>query len=84
MAPTVGMKTRLKSTFDEPIQKTTDALTTDRPYRKALSPEAAIAILRRGRDAQWDPRIVDAFMRSMGLPNPPVARLELARQAFAD
>jgi putative nucleotidyltransferase with HDIG domain len=39
-----------------------DAMTSDRPYRKALSHDEARAELRRCRGTQWDPRIVDAFM----------------------
>lgn len=42
-----------------------DAMTTDRPYRNALSWERAAAILVDGRNRQWDPRIVDAFLRSI-------------------
>jgi putative nucleotidyltransferase with HDIG domain len=36
-----------------------DALLTDRPYRKALSREEAIATLREGRGTQFDPAIID-------------------------
>jgi putative nucleotidyltransferase with HDIG domain len=39
-----------------------DAMTSDRPYRKALGHDAACAELRRCRGTQWDPRIVDAFV----------------------
>jgi putative two-component system response regulator len=38
-----------------------DALTTDRPYRKALSPSEAFAILKQGAGTQWDPKLVLAF-----------------------
>jgi putative nucleotidyltransferase with HDIG domain len=40
-----------------------DALTSDRPYRAALSDEAALAILRERRGRMYDPRVVDAFIR---------------------
>jgi putative nucleotidyltransferase with HDIG domain len=40
-----------------------DALTSDRPYRRALSDEAAIAILRERRGTMYDPLVVDAFIR---------------------
>ena len=43
-----------------------DAMTSDRPYRRALSPERAAHILHDGRGRQWDPAIVDAFLRSIG------------------
>lgn len=39
-----------------------DAMTTDRPYRRAYSVEQALAILQEGRGIQWDPRIVDALV----------------------
>jgi diguanylate cyclase (GGDEF)-like protein/PAS domain S-box-containing protein len=38
-----------------------DAMTSDRPYRKALSPEAALAELRRCAGVQFDPRLVLLF-----------------------
>ncbi len=42
-----------------------EAMTSDRPYRKALSREAAIQELKRGAGSQFDPKIVDAFLRSL-------------------
>jgi putative nucleotidyltransferase with HDIG domain len=39
-----------------------DAMTSDRPYRKALRHDDACAELQRCRGTQWDPRIVDAFI----------------------
>ena len=39
-----------------------EAMTSDRPYRKALSVERAIQILLEGRGTQWDPTIVNAFV----------------------
>jgi HD-GYP domain-containing protein (c-di-GMP phosphodiesterase class II) len=42
-----------------------DAMTTDRPYRRALSADRAAAILLEGRGTQWDPALVDAFLRSI-------------------
>lgn len=39
-----------------------DALTSDRPYRKRLSDEAALDILRERRGTMYDPHIVDAFI----------------------
>jgi HD-GYP domain-containing protein (c-di-GMP phosphodiesterase class II) len=38
-----------------------DAMTSDRPYRKALPAEVALAELLRGRGTQWEPAVVDAF-----------------------
>ena len=39
-----------------------DAMTSDRPYRKALPHEVALVELRRGAGTQFDPVIVDAFL----------------------
>jgi len=49
-----------------------DAMTSDRPYRRAMSPEAAIPELERGAGTQFDPEVVAAFARSWqdGFPKP--------------
>jgi putative two-component system response regulator len=39
-----------------------DAMTTDRPYRRALAPAMAFERLEDGRGEQWDPDIVDVFL----------------------
>ncbi|MCP2014276.1 diguanylate cyclase [Deinococcus sp. HSC-46F16] len=39
-----------------------DALTSDRPYRAALPPEEALAILEAGRGTQFDPALVGRFV----------------------
>jgi HD-GYP domain-containing protein (c-di-GMP phosphodiesterase class II) len=38
-------------------------MTTDRPYRPALPPSAAFETLLENAGAQFDPAIVDAFVR---------------------
>jgi len=38
-----------------------DAVTMDRCYRPAMSDEAALALLREGRGAHFDPKVIDAF-----------------------
>ena len=38
-----------------------DAMTTDRPYRAAMSAEEAAAEVRRCRGTQFSPAVVDAF-----------------------
>jgi diguanylate cyclase (GGDEF)-like protein/putative nucleotidyltransferase with HDIG domain len=38
-----------------------DALTSDRPYRRAMHSEAALEVLRQGSGKQFDPRLVELF-----------------------
>ena len=40
-----------------------DALTSDRPYRPAMSRSEALDILRQRRGTMYDPRVVDEFVR---------------------
>ena len=47
------------------ISDTIDAMTTDRPYRKALSFEKVVAELQKYRGTQFDPAIVDATINSV-------------------
>jgi putative two-component system response regulator len=42
-----------------------DAMVNDRPYRNRLSVDDAIANLRAGAGTQWDPEIVDLFIREV-------------------
>ena len=43
-----------------------DALTSDRPYRPALSVEEALRIVEAGAGSHFDPGVVDAFISSLG------------------
>ena len=47
------------------VSDTIDAMTTDRPYRKALSFEKVVAELTKYRSSQFDPTIVDATVNSV-------------------
>jgi putative nucleotidyltransferase with HDIG domain len=42
-----------------------DALTSDRPYRKAMSPFDAKEVLVKGRGTDFDPRVIDAFVDAL-------------------
>jgi HD-GYP domain-containing protein (c-di-GMP phosphodiesterase class II) len=41
------------------------AMTCDRPWRKALSPSQAAKEIKKGAGTQFDPRVVDAFLRAI-------------------
>ena len=41
-----------------------DAMTSDRPYRKAMSPFEVKEIIVKGRGTDFDPRVVDAFLEA--------------------
>jgi len=40
-----------------------DAMTSERPYRGAMSVETAYAEIERGKGTQFDPEVADAFLR---------------------
>ncbi len=42
-----------------------DALTSERPYKKAWDVEKAVAFLREGSGTHFDPRCVDAFLEDL-------------------
>jgi HD-GYP domain-containing protein (c-di-GMP phosphodiesterase class II) len=42
-----------------------NAMTTDRPYRKALGQEEATLELVKNRGTQFDPRVVDALVAAL-------------------
>ena len=48
------------------------AMTSDRPYRRALPAEIALSELRRHAGTQFDPRVVDALLAELGAPPPDV------------
>ena len=41
-----------------------EAMTSERPYRKAMSIEMAYAEIDRGKGKQFNPEVADAFLRS--------------------
>jgi putative nucleotidyltransferase with HDIG domain len=49
------------------ISDTTDAMTTDRPYRKKLSLETVIGELQKYKGTQFDPSLVDLTINSVGV-----------------
>ena len=47
------------------ISDTTDAMTTDRPYRRKLTVEAVVGELQKCRGTQFDPHLVDLVVNSV-------------------
>ena len=45
-----------------------DAMTSDRPYRAAMTKEEALAELRHGAGTQWDPLLVALFLSHVAPP----------------
>ncbi|OGR88087.1 MAG: hypothetical protein A3A86_00440 [Elusimicrobia bacterium RIFCSPLOWO2_01_FULL_60_11] len=77
----IPMAARLISIVD-----TFDAMTSDRPYRKALSEDEAIRELQRLAGQQWDPWLVGQFielLKEFKLKGIPVTESEIAAEAKA-
>jgi putative nucleotidyltransferase with HDIG domain len=58
------------------LADTMDAMTTDRPYRKALTYERVADEIRRYAGKQFDPQLVDVVVRSEQIKALVVARLQ--------
>jgi response regulator RpfG family c-di-GMP phosphodiesterase len=58
------------------VAESYDAITTDRPYQRRRAPEIAADELRRCAGSQFDPRVVEAFLRAMSLDDPRVYSLD--------
>ena len=43
-----------------------DSLVSDRPYRKAMSPFEAKDIIAKGSGTEFDPKVVEAFIKAFG------------------
>jgi putative nucleotidyltransferase with HDIG domain len=58
------------------LADTMDAMTTDRPYRKALTYERVVEELQRFAGSQFDPGLVDVAVRSPAIKELVLARLQ--------
>jgi HD-GYP domain-containing protein (c-di-GMP phosphodiesterase class II) len=56
-----------------------NAMTTDRPYRKALDREAALAEMRANAGKQFDPRVIDALVHVIEQGQPALASTDDVR-----
>jgi len=61
--PETGKKIPLESGIIT-VADVYDALVSDRPYRKAMSPFEAKDILLKGSGTEFDPKVVDAFLKA--------------------
>ena len=59
-----------------------EAMTSDRPYRRSLSPEEAVRRIREAAGAQFDPRVVEAFLRAWRRGGAWVHRKEFVRRTL--
>jgi putative nucleotidyltransferase with HDIG domain len=59
--PTGGQKIPIESRIIS-VADVYDSLTSDRPYRKAMSPFEAKQAIRKGAGADFDPDVVDGFL----------------------
>jgi len=63
-----------------------DAMTSDRPYRRGMSHDLALRIIRENAGKQFDPAVVEIFLGiadAIGVKRPPVENPSLAQLADA-
>jgi HD-GYP domain-containing protein (c-di-GMP phosphodiesterase class II) len=58
-----------------------DSMTSDRPYRRAMSHQEAAAILKDGAGRQWDPTVVHIFLERIHTEDAPPEAERLAEPA---
>jgi HD-GYP domain-containing protein (c-di-GMP phosphodiesterase class II) len=66
-----------------PVADSLDAMTTTRAYRGARSWDAAMNELRRGAGTQWNPKVVEAAVVALALPEESEGVIVKLRQASA-
>ena len=58
-----------------------DSMTSDRPYRQAMSHQEAVQILMEGAGQQWDPTVVPIFLERVQVEDAPSERERLPEPA---
>jgi putative nucleotidyltransferase with HDIG domain len=48
-----------------PVADAYDAMTSNRSYRPAMSKEEAVAILKKNSGSQFNPKVIDAFLKTL-------------------
>ncbi len=63
-----------------------DAMTNDRPYRRAMTGDEALTEIRRNRGSQFDPAVVDALLELPDAERSPMRRVpqSISREAQQD
>lgn len=62
------------------VADTYDAMTSERPYRKEMSAEAACAEIERCQGTQLDPKVVDAFLRVVNRESKSLGDYQIGRE----
>lgn len=62
----IPLAARILAVFD-----TFEAVTAERPHRRALPRSEAVKLLKRGAGAEFDPAVVDAFVTLLAQDEPP-------------
>jgi putative nucleotidyltransferase with HDIG domain len=61
-----------------------DAMTSDRPYRKAMPMESVIEVLREGAGTQWDAEVVEISLRNLEVLPKDVAAMHNIQDKLED
>jgi diguanylate cyclase (GGDEF)-like protein/putative nucleotidyltransferase with HDIG domain len=61
-----------------------DAITSDRPYRRSMPRDEALALVRADRGARFDPRVVDAFLAIYARVQPEIEAINSAERSDDD
>jgi HD-GYP domain-containing protein (c-di-GMP phosphodiesterase class II) len=72
----IPMQARIVSVAD-----TFDAMTTDRPYQKGMSLEAAVALIKTFVNTRYDPKVVDALVAACESGQITPGRVRLSQRA---
>lgn len=70
---TVGDELKLDAYIVQ-LADSVDAMTTDRPYRKALPPEKVISEIEKNSGTQFHPKVVDAYLKALKKQNNNIQR----------
>jgi putative nucleotidyltransferase with HDIG domain len=75
--PTEGEKIPIEARIIS-VADVYDSLTSDRPYRKAMSPYDAKNVITKGRGTDFDPVVVDAFLAAFNFGQMDVRSIAVA------